>query len=172
LIILNRDVVIHLHGQAHALKFKSAKYLLWKMISRFCKLVVANPAWVGVPFVEQIENLNHIHNASPSLSKGVNVIYYSAVHKRPINILSLKKRVEARGLSLILLEPKLSHELLNDFLSNSSFLYFECVDDYYLYSPSGRISDALNYGLKLVLRSEDELGIRVAKHYGIEFILI
>jgi hypothetical protein len=73
---------------------------------------------------------------------------------------------------LILLEPKLSHELLNDFLSNSSFLYFECVDDYYLYSPSGRISDALNYGLKLVLRSEDELGIRVAKHYGIEFILI
>jgi hypothetical protein len=171
-MIINGNVLIHLHGQAHALKFKSVKYILWKMLSRFCKLVIANPAWAGVLFVEKIVNLNHINNGYQSSSKSVNVVYYSAVGKRPMDILEIKKRIEARGLLLVLIDKKLSYERLNELLSNSGFLYFECIDDYYLYSPSGRISDALNYGLKLVLRSEDNVGIRIAKKYEIEFTLI
>ena len=172
LISFNGNVLIHLHGQAHALRNKSLKYFLWKMISSFSNLVVANPAWVGIPFVKQINNLNHINIRPQPPPKSETVVYYSAVGKKPNNILSLEKRFEAKGLSFVLVDKQLNFKILNDLLEKIGFIYFECVDDYYLYSPSGRISDALNYGLKLVLRSEDVLGICIAKRYKVEYILI
>ena len=172
LMIYNRDVLIHLHGQAHALKVKSLKYFVWWIISHYSKLVVSNPAWIGVSFVKQIENLNHLHSPNLKHSKSKDVIFYSAVGKRPRNITELLKRLKLKGLTLVLVDKKLSYENLNNLLRNAGFLYFECVDDYYLYSPSGRISDALNYGLKLVLRTEDSVGISIANKYSIEFMLI
>lgn len=171
--ILNRSVEIHLHGQAHALKKIGFKYIAWKILSFFTSLKISNPCWERPIFVQKINNLNIINNLIKKIKTNNNkVIYYTAVDKKIINFTSIKKRMTENNLVIEVLPVNLSYEYLNFKLDEVNYLYFESIDDYYLFSPSGRISDAINYNLKLVLKNEDELSKLIAVKYGIEFITI
>jgi hypothetical protein len=172
LIIFNKNTTIHLHGQAFALKKKRLKYLIWKIISYFSKLEVSNPAWKGPSFISKIANINQLVDIKYIESKNNKVVFYSAIGKSLNEIGNLRKRFNENQLELHILDKAVSYQDLNITLKSSGYIYFESTDDYYFYSPSGRISDAINYGLKLVLRKEDQISISVAKCYHAKYILI
>jgi hypothetical protein len=172
LIAINGNCTIHLHGQSYALARKSLKYYIWLFISFFSFLEVSNPAWKGPNFVKKIININQLNKYLHSSNKNNKVIFYSAIGKDIINLNLLKKRIEDVGLDLHISDIGISYKSLDILLSNFSYIYFESTDDYYFYSPSGRISDALNYGLTLVLKKEDHISISVAKSYSVDYITI
>jgi hypothetical protein len=172
LIALNGKCTIHLHGQAYALQKKSHKYYIWRLVSKFSRLEISNPAWSGPAFIRKRNNINQLNIYAPMNNKNSSVIYYSATGKKPADLCSLKIRLAQHSLDLQIVQHGISYEALDILLSKSSYLFFESTDDYYLYSPSGRISDALNYGLSLVLKKEDTVSIAVAKHYLVDFIII
>jgi len=172
LIALNGKCTIHLHGQVYALHRKGIKYYLWRLLSSISNLVISNPAWSGPSFIRKIDNINQLRNYTPLAKKNSTVIYYSAIGKKPLDLFSLKNRLYQSSLDLQIVKQGISYEELDVLLTNSSYLFLESTDDYYLYSPSGRISDALNYGLTLVLKKEDAVSILVSKKYLVDYILI
>lgn len=172
LIVLNGKCTIHLHGQAYALQKKSLKYYIWRLVSKFSNLEISNPAWSGPAFIRKRNNIHQLNIYTPMNNKNSTVIYYSAIGKKPADLCSLKIRLAQHSLDLQIVQQGISYEALDVLLSNSSYLFLESTDDYYLYSPSGRISDALNYGLSLVLKKEDTVSIAVAKHYSVDFLVI
>jgi len=172
LLAYNGTVVIHLHGQAHALRKKGAKYYIWLAISHFATLQVSNPAWQGPIFVQKINNINVLGNPTSAKEENKKVIYYTATGKIPKNITELDERMRLNDLEFEYVLQGINYLQLNDLLSNANYMYFESNDDYYYFSPSGRISDALNYGITLVLLQEDTVSIAVARYYCAEFITI
>jgi len=170
MIVFNGRVTIHLHGQAHGLKRKFLKYALWRLISFFATLEVGNPAWIGPSFVNIIKNINEIYH--PVLVSGNNnVLFYSAIGKKPTELLILKQKLEEKNLVLIIAESGISYEALDQLFRSANYIYLDYCGDYYSYSPCGHISDAICYGLTLVLNFDDFLNISVVKKYPVNYIL-
>lgn len=170
-LIIGNKITIHLHGQSHGLKDNFLKIYLWKFISYYSKLEIGNPAWAGPSFVKVIKNINVLHNPKTSINNN-KVLFYSKNGIEPKNIELLRNIFISNNLELILMEPHVSYKILDSYLRSVSYIYIDFCQDYYLYSPSGHISDAINYGLKIILNKSDFFNISVIKNYPVKYILI
>ncbi len=174
LLLINRKVEVHLHGQAFALKRKGVKYFLWRILAFLTDLRVSNPAWRGPDFVKIVDNYNYINHGSFPKDGEEGVLYYSAIFKSPSTLSNIREKIERLGKTFIYPNSSelISYKYLNELLRQVGYLYFESTDDYYHYSPSGRISDALNYSLQVVVLKEDNTSKEVLAAYKVEYIEI
>ena len=171
LIAFNGGVTIHLHGQSHSLEKKLIKYILWKLISFFAILEVGNPAWMGPKFVKVINNINVLHNPI-TITDSKKVLLYSSLRRKYSDLNTIRNKLINKNLDLIVGNPGISYEELNQLFNSIGFIYIDYCGSYYSYSPSGHISDAINYGLTLVLNKDDSQNITVVKKYKASYILI
>jgi hypothetical protein len=171
-IVFNYKVTIHLHGQAHALERKSAKYWIWKIISLFANLEVGNPAWVGPSFIKKIHNINELFPLDKPNNNNNLVLFYSSTKKPLINEAKLEIQLAKNNLELIKCKHGVSYKELDGLFRSVSYIYLDYSGNYYSYSPCGHISDAINYGLKVVINKDDFLNIEVIKKYNVKYIVI
>jgi hypothetical protein len=171
IIAFNGRVTIHLHGQAYGLKNKSIKYILWRFISFFATLEVGNPAWKGPSFVNIIKNINELHYPK-FYEKNNKVLIYSQKGIRPTNLEILIKKLEKKNLEIVLIKSGISYQELDQIFRSVSYIYLDYCSDYYNFSPCGHISDAINYGLKIALNTDDILNILVVNKYPVNYLLI
>lgn len=132
LVLFGRRVTIHMHGQAYGLRKLGLKFSVWWILSKFTNLVVSNPAWQGPEFVKKIDN---IHDIDVSLSgqetKGL-----------------FEQSIRTGG-------DVITYQAYVDGVRKASELKIAFDDEYYLYSPSGRISEAKIFGKRIEISAQD-----------------
>lgn len=148
----NKNITIHMHGQAFALRTQNnIKYHLWKIVSKFAQLKVSNPAWQGPSFVDSSENYN---------------VFDMPCHKPDsTKTFGVVSREEAVG--------RVSYKEYVEQLVSADTIKIKFSSEYYAYSPSGRLSEALLFNLYVVALCNDEQTERVAKKvcsaYGVRY---
>jgi len=177
-ILCFSSVQVHLHGQASGLfRRNTLKYYAWKILAYKFDLVVSNPAWDGPNFVRQINNV-HLLKYEPrfidNFSKNKVLIYRAAGFGAKVEK-NIFKSLANLGFEIIIPERNdnslISFEEINKVLNSVEFIFFDSSNGYYFFSPSGRISDAINYSLKILVSSKDYYGIQILKKYNANFLV-
>jgi len=162
-IFSKERINIHMHGQVHALRRLSFKYLLWKIISKKCNLLVANPAYRGPNFVSIINNLHHIVDLKSEDNNKVKV--GTVREKNELNLENIKYKIKN------IVNASYGDYVKLNLGCNYTMICFD--DDYYEYSPSGRISDAKNFSqIVLILAPSQDLqkmAISICKAYKVDY---
>jgi hypothetical protein len=171
LLAFNKNTTIHLHGQTHGIKNNFIKYLLWRLISWFASLEVSNPSWIGPSFIKIIKNINELHYPDTLINNNI-VLFYSQKGNKPNDLNKLKQKLKENDYELLIINSGVSYFQLNKMFKAASFIYLDYCDDYYCYSPCGHISDAINYGLTIVLNSDDYINISVVQNYNVKYLLL
>lgn len=161
-------VTIHVHGQIYALiDERNLKYKIWKFISLFCKLVVANPFYQGPEFVEKIQNINIIKRNLRLTEEGNSNIKVGTMRNTSPSILT-----DFHGFKIFYSQND-SYMKYVETLERCNYALVEFPDEYYMFSPSGRLSDAKNFSQVIVIDAADEMKKKaeaVCAAYGLEFI--
>lgn len=164
--LTKRKISIHMHGQVHSLREKKLKYYLWRMISRRCTLLIANPAYSGPNFVKKIQNINHISKLE---SKNNNRVKTGTARK------NIEKILISDKYEVIHIENSSYKEYVDTNL-NCSHVMICFNDDYYMYSPSGRLSDARNFSQKVLILAPsvklEEMAINICNKYGVDYEIV
>ena len=171
LIVLRRcDLTVHLHGQAYALFYRgSIKFKMWQTISIFCNLVVANPAFEGPSFVKRIKNLNFVRTYKRPVRYKNRKVKIGSIHKLE------KVKFEYKKNTNFIYQLGSEYSVYVKTLMQCQYLWLEFSDKYYNYSPSGRISDALNFSQIVIINAKEnftETAKEICKAYGVPFILM
>lgn len=161
-----KNVDVHVHGQFYGSQNSKIKYLLWQFIGGRVDIKLANMFYSGKI---KVEKLSDIHNI-PEESK-FKVTKYNRENKKVVGVLSGKGRSKWKGLEdlkflkLSGLEVKIykasadiDREWDNylQFFRDIDFLFLNPTNDYYLFSPSGILTDSKNYEKPLVAYKDNQ----------------
>lgn len=175
LISRSNSLDIHLHGQFFGSKNSKFKHKIWKFMSKRVSLKLACPYYSGDV---KVQILRHIHEL-PAVAQS-QVKDFNRKKKNIIGILSgtgrakwkgfeKLKDLEELGYKVVYYEPAIdiSDEWLNyrNFMREVDYLFLNPVNDYFLYSPSGVITDSKNYE-KPMIAFDDNPFIQRLIHSG------
>lgn len=170
-------ITVHLHGQAHGCK-GVVKYIIWYLLSKFFSLVVSNPAFAGPDFIKKIKNLNDLGGKKIKLCKDQSQQTIFAASKRGAGRKSFD-RFTSLGFNI-----SMDSGLGNDFSSYANymsamkqarFMWIGFYDDYYLFSPSGRLSEAAIHSTTVIIDGESEsptIGKLICDAYGVNSLVV
>ena len=182
IISFPRKIDIHLHGQFYGAKTSKFKRCIWYFLSRRSNLYLAcrfyNDSIPVSKFVAAHDLSEtakmYVINRSPDVSqKIVGVISGNGRKKwKGFEKISL---LESAGYTVKKYVPadNLDAEWPNylDFMSSITHLYLNPQNDYYFYSPSGIISDSINYNKK-ILSFDDNFFVHEMVSMGLDNVEI
>lgn len=160
IILSERRPVFHMHGQIYALKKRGLKYWIWRLLDiAGLEIVVSNPAYLGPSFVKKIENINFFKSFNRPLlddKGGCNAgnLGGTYVDKKKVGlVLSYKEYIQK--------------------LKMESCVVINFDNDYYLYSPSGRMSEAKMFDQEVLAIVAPSLDVNIVayilKSYQLKF---
>ncbi len=176
-----KSIEVHLHGQFYGAKESYLKRMVWRFIAKRLKLVLSCPFYTDtLPVVVQLG----IHDLSSDAK--LQVTSYARPHKRTIGLIvgkgrekwkgySRLERLERLGFELLWYEQAANYELewenyLN-FMRSIDYLFLNPVNDYHLYSPSGLITDSINYE-KPMIAFNDNLHVKKLIEAGCQNVIL
>lgn len=173
LSIFGKRVEVQLHGQIAGIENKW-KFLFWRFVSYFVKLVVANPIYGGPKFVQNIGNIGSFSYLSEK-EANLECLLYGG-NKRFLEDKLVQRKIIESGYSILYcLASDSGYADINDIISAASSAKFTFVAlDYshYKLSPSGRVCDLQIFELTPLVDPSDSGTQRILNEYGIEFELL
>lgn len=161
-----KSIDIHLHGQFFGSSASKVKKGIWSFISKRASLKLACPYYLGGLKLEIIKSIHELpHSARQK------VISHGRNQKKIVGIISGNGRSKWKGYDRLRIIEQLGYqiryyqparEIINewdcylDFMQQIDYLYLNPTNDYYLYSPSGVITDSKNYEKPMIAFDDNE----------------
>jgi hypothetical protein len=176
----NKNIKIHLHGQIYGFKISFVKNIIWKILSRKFIFLVSNPAFVENKVFQKIDNLNYLKDAKIKCNSNNEYVFLWS--NRGVKNNLTKLNLIQKG---FIVYPEINSEIKNKFwlnyynyistMANCKYVHLGFYDDYYLYSPSGRLSEAFIHNKIIIIDKCTEninIATKICKDYKLSYIVV
>jgi len=171
---------IHLHGQLHGYKTSFLKKLIWNYLSNYCNLLISNPAFNEFNNFHKIKNLNYLNGIKIICNDNNNNVFMW--NSRGIDSSKSKKNLISNGFKIIPENNEVTenrkwftYEEYIILLANCKYVHLGFYDQYYLYSPSGRLSESFIHNKVIIIDQNTEnvsIGIQICKSYELNYMIV
>jgi hypothetical protein len=178
-LIGKRGINVHLHGQIYGYNKSLLKKKIWELLAFSFKFVVSNPALCGNSIFKRIENLNFLQRRSICCEGIIKSAVFLWVN-RGVESRQARVSLTAKGF-LIFPDEKNSDQSWVGYWSYignmriCEYVHIGFYDDYYSYSPSGRLSEAAIHNKTIIIDRDVEkinIGIEICKRYNVDFVIV